>query len=261
LVDGPSVRATAQRAAADGHTLVAAGGDGTVSSVASVAIAKGLTFGIIPLGTLNHFARDAGIPTDVDAAVRVLAQGHTVALDVGAMNGRTFLNNASLGIYARSVRERREQWRSGHGKWTAFAIAVARAWLDYRPISVNLWIDGKGLVRRTPFVFIGNGEYQGEGIDVGRRSSLDAMCSGHLSIYVAPDTGRLGLLALSLRILTGMVTEDVTLESFTAERVVVETALRRPAAALDGELIPTSAPIEFVVVREALSLLIPGARP
>ncbi|HXT27824.1 MAG TPA: acylglycerol kinase family protein, partial [Vicinamibacterales bacterium] len=84
-VTGPEVRAAAERAAADGSTLVAAGGDGTVSTVASVAAAAGVTFGVVPLGTLNHFAKDAGIPLDVDEAAQAIAAGFTRALDIGAV--------------------------------------------------------------------------------------------------------------------------------------------------------------------------------
>jgi diacylglycerol kinase family enzyme len=102
-VDGSDVVAAAERAAAAGHILVAAGGDGTVSSIAAVAVNTASVFGVIPLGTLNHFARDAGIPTDVDRAIATVGAGHTRQLDVGDVNGVPFVNNTSLGLYPRLV--------------------------------------------------------------------------------------------------------------------------------------------------------------
>src|SRR5512145_345184 len=115
--------AAAERAAAEGFVLVAAGGDGTVSTVASVAVRTQSTFGVIPLGTLNHFARDAGIPLDPAKAAAVIAAEHTRELDVGQMNGSTFVNNVSLGLYPRLVWERQREQHRGRGKWTAFALA------------------------------------------------------------------------------------------------------------------------------------------
>jgi diacylglycerol kinase family enzyme len=257
LVNGGEIRAEAERAAARGHTLVAAGGDGTVSTIAAVAIAARRRFGVIPLGTLNHFARDAGIPSDIDAAVDVIVAGRAVPLDVGLVNGRPFLNNVSLGFYVRIVRERREEQRRGRRKWIGFAIGMARAWLDYRPITVRLTVDGADLIRRTPFVFVGNGPYEAEGLDIGRRCSIDALQNAELSIWIAPDAGRLELLRLSVRALAGRLASDIKFESFRAGRALVETALRHPTAALDGELVPMSGSIEFAVQKAALEALLP----
>jgi diacylglycerol kinase family enzyme len=259
IVGGAEIQGAAERAAASGHTLVAAGGDGTVSTIASVAIEHHRTFGVIPLGTLNHFARDAGIPADLDAAVDVLTSGRVVPLDAGTLNGRIFLNNASLGFYARIVRERSAEQRRGRRKWFGFAIGLARAWIDYEAMTVRLTVDGTNLVRRTPFVFIGNGEYEAEGLDTGQRCSADALQRGELSIYIAPECGRFELLGLSIRALTRTLTPHVKLESFRAAHVVVDTAMRHPAAALDGELVSTAATLECRVMPAVLQTLLPAA--
>src|SRR5258708_12993481 len=169
---GPEIKGAAEKAASAGDTLVAAGGDGTVSTVAAGAVTSGATFGVIPLGTLNHFARDAGIPADVDAAVATLAAGHAALLDTGELNGRTYVNNASFGFYARIVRERQLEQRRGHAKWIALAIGLARAWRRYHQMTVRLTVDGQALARRTPFVFVANGEYAGEGATLAPRPPL-----------------------------------------------------------------------------------------
>lgn len=239
LVDGSRIQGTAERAAADGQTLVAAGGDGTVSTVAAVAVKTGATFGVIPLGTLNHFAKDTGIPLDIDAAVAAIADGRAVPIDTGELNARTFVNNASIGFYARLVRERQLEQRRGHRKWIALAIGLARAWNDYRQITIRMTVDGKPLVRRTPFVFIGNGEYVDEGRALGRRTSLT---TGHLWIALAPECGRGEMLLLVLRAISGRLTPDVKLEEFRAVEVTIEPGTRTAGLAMDGELVPIAPP-------------------
>jgi diacylglycerol kinase family enzyme len=238
-VAGADIQKAAETAAAAGETLVAAGGDGTVSTVAAVAVKTGATFGVIPLGTLNHFAKDAQIPLEIDAAVAAIADGRSVALDTGSLNGRTFVNNASVGFYARFVRERHLEQRRGHGKWIAFAIGLARGWSDYRQVTVRMTVDGTPLVRRTPFVFIGNGEYVDEGAGLGRRTSL---ATGQLWIALAPECSRAEMLFLVMRALAGRVTPDVKLEEFRAIEVTIEPGTRAAGLAMDGELVPAAPP-------------------
>jgi diacylglycerol kinase family enzyme len=254
VVDGADIHKTAEQAAAAGHSLVAGGGDGTVGSVASVAVKSGSIFGVVPLGTLNHFAKDAGIPLEIDAAVDVIAAGQVAALDSGDLNGRTFVNNASLGFYARIVRERQIEQRKGHAKWIAFAIGLVRAWIRYRQIRVRMTVDGQPVDRRTPFIFIGNGQYKAEGLDLGRRVSIT---TGHLWICVAPECGRLEMMVLLLRALAGRLTPDVKLEEFVATEVTIQRAPRGIAVAADGELVSTSPPIRCHTHPGSLRTLVP----
>ena len=254
-VRGAEIHAAAERAAADGCTLVAAGGDGTVSSVASVAVRTHTTFGVIPLGTLNHFARDAGIPVNPTKAAAVVAAGHTRALDVGAMTGQTFVNNLSLGLYPRLGWEREREQHRGRRKWTAFAVALVRTWQRYPTLSVSLDVDGVPLQRRTPFVFIGNGEYQAEGLGLGKRS---AIADGKLSIYLAPGVGQFELLALPIRAIAGRLAADVKFEIFHAYEVDIESLHPTFAVALDGELkTNVRSPLHCTVLAHALRTLVP----
>jgi diacylglycerol kinase family enzyme len=254
-VTGDQLREAASRAAAAGHALVAAGGDGTVSTVAGVAAHAGRLFGVIPLGTLNHFARDAGIPPDIEAAVATLAAGAVRALDIGQIPGRVFVNNVSLGFYARIVRERQIEQRRGHAKWTSFAIGLGRAWINYRTITVRLTVDGVAMLRRTPFVFVGNGKYEAEGAELGARCALDV---GRLSIYLAPECGRFEMFALALRAMAGRLTPDVKLESFVASEVTIEARPGHALVAVDGELVPFAPPLTCAIRPGALRTLIPG---
>lgn len=254
-VTGPEIQDAAEEAAAAGDTLIAAGGDGTVSTVAGVAVTSGATFGVIPLGTLNHFAKDAGIPLEVDAAVNVLATGRPVPLDIGTLNERTFVNNASVGLYARVVQERELEERRGHRKWTSFAIALARVWRSVPQMTVRLTVDGQALVRRTPFVFVGNGDYVEGGLGLGRRASLTA---GHLSIYLAPECDRLDMLLLALRAVAGRTQAEVKLEEFRACEVTIEPRARDARIARDGELLRINPPFTCGIRRGTLLTLLPG---
>ena len=104
---GRDIRPAAERAVKEGTAgLVAAGGDGTVNTLAGVAVDAGVPLGVLPQGTLNHFAKDLGIPTDLDDALEVVLAGHTRRVDVGEVSGRIFVNNSSLGVYPRIVRLR-----------------------------------------------------------------------------------------------------------------------------------------------------------
>ena len=153
--------------------IVAAGGDGTVSSVAEAVLTEGKVFGVIPTGTMNHFARDLQIPLEVDAAIAVVAAGHVRALDVGSVNGQVFLNNASIGAYPRLVWARDRARLRGVPRSFAHPLAVVRTWLKLRTLAVRLCLDGQELIRRTPFVFVGNSEYEVEGTQLGRRRTDD----------------------------------------------------------------------------------------
>ncbi|MFL6468717.1 MAG: diacylglycerol/lipid kinase family protein, partial [Pyrinomonadaceae bacterium] len=90
----------------DADTIAAAGGDGTISGVATEAYRGGKKLGVIPMGTLNNFSKDLGIPQSVPEAIRVIAEGETTRIDIACANGRYFLNNSSIGLYPRIVKKR-----------------------------------------------------------------------------------------------------------------------------------------------------------
>src|SRR5882724_4713978 len=179
--------------------LVAGGGDGTVSSVASVVAGAGATLGVLPLGTLNHFAKDLKLPLDLEGAVRNLATGVEQMVDVAEVNGRTFINNSGLGLYPSMVTQRARRQRLGQRKWVAFFQASVATLRRFPFLEVRLAVDGEVLAMRTPFVFVGNNKYRMEGIDLGSRESLTG---AQLFIGVAQRRiGRWGLVRLAFRAL------------------------------------------------------------
>ncbi|MEN3339651.1 MAG: hypothetical protein V7647_3327 [Acidobacteriota bacterium] len=251
---GGDLAARARQAARRGDTLVAAGGDGTVGAVAAVAVETGLLFGVLPTGTLNHFAKDLRIPLDLAGAVRTIVAGRVRPVDVAEVNGRIFVNNSSLGIYPRMVWERDTEQRRGRRKATAFGIAMLRTWRSYRTIAGRMLVDGAPHVVCTPFIFIGNNEYVAEGFQLGARMSLDA---GRLSVFVAPECGRFEILGLPLRALVRRLDPEAHLARFSGVTVDVELARPRVSVALDGEVTILRSPLRYRSRPGALRMLVP----
>ena len=249
--------AAREAAAAGACAIVAGGGDGTVSAVASVVAGTNAALGVLPLGTLNHFAKDAGIPMDLEAAVATVLAGHIKAVDTGEVNGRTFLNNASIGIYPDIVVERERLRQLGRWKWTALAIATLRILRRYRRLVVRV-AAGDGVEHaRTAFVFVGNNEYQVDGLSLGARTRLDG---GRLFAYLAPRVHTRELPTLLALALAGRARERQALESIEATALHVATpGLRRLRVALDGEVIVMRAPLQFRVRPGALRVIAPQA--
>src|SRR5206468_9364651 len=124
LIDGGDceVRCRAIAERGDG-LLIVGGGDGTISAAASALVGTETRLGILPLGTLNHFARDLDIPTDLDEAARLIASGKERRVDVAEMNGRIFINNSAIGLYPQMVVDRDlQQRRLGRSKRLAMIV-------------------------------------------------------------------------------------------------------------------------------------------
>ena len=240
-------------------TIVVGGGDGTLNAAAGLLIGSGIALGVLPLGTFNHFAKDLHVPLDLGSAVTTIAEGYCAQVDVGAVNDRFFLNNASLGIYPQLVETRHlEQQRLGHGKRPAFVWAALAVLRRYPFVEVLLNIDGKSLARRTPFVFVGNNRYEMEGFRIGERVRLD---SGELSLYVANRTGRLGLLRLALRALLHRLNQAADFDMVHAKHIEVQTRRERVHIATDGEILVMQTPLRFRVVPGALKVIVPRPEP
>ncbi len=247
---------TKKAIADDRDPIVAGGGDGTINAVASLLVETDRRLGVLPLGTLNHFAKDLGIPTTLEESARVLLDGNVAQVDVGEVNETIFLNNSSLGLYPRIVRQReKQQERLGRGKWPAFVWAALSVLRRYPFMDVRLHMNGEELKRRTPFVFIGNNEYRMEGFDIDKRERLDA---GMLSLYVAHRTGRWGLIRLAWRALWGRLREEVDFDALTAKEITIETKRKRLQVATDGEVNVMETPLRYRIRARALRVIVPA---
>jgi diacylglycerol kinase family enzyme len=253
---GSEVGDLARRSVAEGARLVVAGGgDGTVNAVASVLVGGDVVLGILPLGTLNHFAKDLEIPLDIGAATRNTLQGRVISVDVGDVNGRIFLNNSSLGVYPQIVRYREAERSKGHNKWLAFVRAVVAVMRRHSLFHVRLRIDRNNEISRaTAFVFVGNNEYEKTGLRIGARKRVDA---GHLWICLPRRGGRTDLVRLALRALFGWFQES-DLHALHAKEAVVQTRKHRPSVATDGEVNHMEAPLQYRIRPRALRVIVPA---
>ena len=231
--------------------VVAAGGDGTINSVATVLAGSDVALGVLPLGTLNHFARDLKIPLQLGPAIDLIAKGHARSVDVGEVNGHIFLNNSSLGTYPRVVEERDAQ-QNWFGKRLALILAGLKVVFRRPLVHVRLQFEKRTTVRTTPFLFIGNNVYNLKLFSEELRSNLDG---GHLCVFSARCGGVWCLLRLGLRALAGRLQNSREFEQWCVERVSVDTHKRRARVALDGEVVRLDCPLEFRVRRGALKVL------
>jgi diacylglycerol kinase family enzyme len=174
---------------------------------------------VIPSGTLNHFARDAGIPVDLNQAVAILARHRIGYVDVGVVNDQIFINNASIGGYPQMVQERVRLERLGRRRRFASIAAVARTWWQLRSLTARLSVDGTEIIRHSPFIVVGNGSYVVSGLD-----TLEA---------------------------------EEQFEVFRAFTITVDVSPPRLRVAIDGEVIVLATPLRFSIRSNALRVLMP----
>lgn len=249
-----AAKAAASRSDVDG--IVAAGGDGTLGTVAEALAGSRKPMGVLPLGTRNNFARDLGVPLSLARAVAVVAAREIREVDVGEVNGRVFLNNSSIGLYPRIVEVRSgHRWRRRAGKMLALARATLRVTRKVPRMRVLLASGAKRLTRTTPFVFVGNNDYAFGGFSA-RRPRLDA---GQLALYLTDRTTRLGLLKLAFRAIRGTLGKRVgrELETVCLEEVWVDPGKRIVRVSTDGEVRRLVAPLHYRIRKRALPVFAP----
>jgi diacylglycerol kinase family enzyme len=229
-------------AAADIDAVCVAGGDGTVNAAASVMAGSDKPLGVVPLGTLNHFARDLGLPADLEGALAAIAAGHWRDVDVGEVNGRVFVNNCSMGLYPEAVRGREERRDRGAPKWPAMMQAMRDALASLPLLRLTLRTDDRTMRVATPLLMVGNNRYQTDLLRLGQRESLD---EGLLWVYLTKSTGARGVLKLGLRALAGRLEQTRDFESLCTTSLQVDDRRlrRRLPVAVDGELAELTPPL------------------
>jgi diacylglycerol kinase family enzyme len=254
--NGADVGAEARRAVESGaEMVVGGGGDGTLSAIASVVAGTETSLGILPLGTLNHFAKDLGIPLDMDGAVATLTSGRIAEVDVGEVNGALFLNNSGLGLYPVIVQLRELKQSMGIAKWPAALWATIKAFSRYERLSIRVLIDGKELNRRTPVVFVGNNEYSPEGLQSPTRNRLD---DGLLSVYIPHAHGRLGLIWFSIRSLFVKPRPNEDFDAFLTPECWIESRHHKLKISLDGEVTALRPPLHYQTRPHLLRVMVPS---
>jgi diacylglycerol kinase family enzyme len=235
--------------------IVVGGGDGSIRTVASVLAGTGIPLGIIPLGTLNHFAKDLGLPSGIDELVKIIMAGHTRDVDVGEVNGEIFINNSSIGIYPALVFEReRRQRKAGLPKWTAMALAAWRVLrnmpLRRLAICADDWVEPV----RSPCVFVGNNVYYLSGPALGKRERLDG---GQLYLCFTKAQDPLSLFWLACRSILGRIDQDHALRVHSVPAVEIRSRASRLLVALDGEVRKIRSPLRYNSRPGALRVIVP----
>jgi len=247
---GAAVQAGAKR-------IVVAGGDGTIATAAGAVAKKATELAILPAGTLNHFAKDHGIPEDLAAAAEV-AKGATIEkADVGYVGDSIFLNTSSIGAYVTFVRTR-ERFEKSLGYKIASFVALLRMFTSLRTFSVELEVEGEKRSYRTPMVFIGAGERELKLPTLGNRKE-----GGRRGLHVMIVQGRkpARLFAIALAAIARGTKEAGRMPHF--DEFIVDSCrieLTRPSATIgiDGELKGMPSPLDYRIERDAINLVVPA---
>jgi diacylglycerol kinase family enzyme len=266
FVPGDQVDATAREATRPGadapDAVIAGGGDGTIRCVASHLAGgpagRSMPLGVLPLGTLNHFARDLGIPLELPDAIRLIAEGEARALDLGEVNGEIFVNNSVLGFYPPVVQQRdREREELDRNKWLATLTAALKV-LPRNPL-LRLRIRAEGpegidVQRHTRFLFVGNNEYE---MNAFTYSAVSREPSGNLHLYVARTRGRLGMIGLMLLGLVRDLKMTEYVDCWALPELTIETRERSIPVYLDGEVIVLESPLRYRIRPRSLQVIAP----
>lgn len=237
--------------------VVACGGDGTLNAVAQRVLPLQLPFGVIPQGTFNYFARVHGISQDAEAAARALLSAVPTPVQVGLVNDRVFLVNASLGLYPELLEER-EQMKSqlGRTRMIAFVSALRTLLRERRQLRLRIEREGANQALRTPTLFIGNNRLQ---LDRLGFTEADALDRGQLAAIWVRPIGSWAMMGLALRGALGRLGEAENVESFAIRRITVwPHRQHRIKVATDGEIHQLRAPLEFRVSPQPLLLMVPS---
>jgi diacylglycerol kinase family enzyme len=240
--------------ASGARTVVVGGGDGTVRTAAQVLAGTEASLGILALGTLNHCARDLGIPADLEASARIVAEGHVHPIDVGDLDGEVFVNNSSLGLYPYMVRARQRQERLFKiGRFWALMRACWTAFWRYPVLELDVRRPA-GLGRIvSPVVFVGNGEYS-LGPHVGTRKSLD---DGVLFLCMLESMGRWRMLWLAVRSLFVAVPKEKQMHCVFVEEVSIGLSKGSAWVSLDGEVRKARGRLLYGIRPKALRVIVP----
>jgi diacylglycerol kinase family enzyme len=264
LVDDPArlpemTRQAVDAAVRDNGAVVVAGGDGTINTVAQAVLPTGRPFGIVPQGTFNYSPRAHGIPLDTTAAAKALLNARLKPVQVGLVNERVFLVNASLGLYPELLEDREEIKRELGRKRSVAVWAGLRTLLrEHRLLLIEVEHDSGREVIQTPSIFVGNNPLQLE--QVGLAEAADVQRRKLAAVIVKP-VGRFKLIGLALRGMLGQLGEAESVLNFAFRSMTVRplrgSARRGMKVAVDGEVFWTRPPLQFSVAPKPLMLMVP----
>jgi diacylglycerol kinase family enzyme len=249
------VEAAARAAESNYDIVIAGGGDGTVNAVAGELVRTEKHLGVLPLGTFNYFAREMEVPTELEAAFRTCFEGETRSVTVGEVNGRIFLNNASIGLYPVILAAREQTYRRwGRAKFLAYwsmLTALLRLRVDMK---LTITSDGDRRIVSTPLLFVARNATQ---LEEFRVPGVRCVSEDGFSVYALRSLGKLGLLRVAWRTLAGKLEQHYDFEMVCTNALRVESRRMLRTVAFDGERVKMLAPLEFRVRKLALGIRVP----
>lgn len=249
----------AQLAAAQAGVLVAVGGDGTVNCAAQAALRNGCPLGVVAQGTFNLFAREHGLPQELEQGVRALLDGAVEPVQVGLVNERVFLANAAVGLYPKLLedRENAKQQLGRRRRWVAVAAGLVSL-LDWRwQMTLDAELDGHFTRLRTPSLFVCNNRTQLRRVGIGDEVT-GQVGLGRMAALVAHPLGTWGKLKLLLRAVFGRLGDARELDCLSLRSLDVSArSARKLKVATDGEVQWMQLPLRFAVSPRPLLLLLP----
>ena len=257
LIDGGDCEVRSRAVAERGDPLlIVGGGDGTISAAASALVGTTTKLGMLPLGTLNHFARDLGLPVELGEAAKLIAKGTERRVDVAEMNGRIFINNSAIGLYPLMVVDRDAQRkRLGRSKRLAMVVASLRTLARFNHYRLTLTINEESKSRvDTPLLFVGNNDYR---VDLGAPGERESLDDGELCVLVMRKKTRRGMIAAAIRALLNRAREDDMVRIDGVERLRVASKRSKLAVSLDGEVVRADPPLDYGIRKKALRVVAP----
>lgn len=253
---GSDIGRAAKAAVLEGSDVVAAlGGDGTQSAVAGALAGTGAVMAVLPGGTFNYFARELGVET-MDAAVEALLRGKVATRDLGSVNGRVFINNASFGLYPRILESREDIYRRwGRSRIAAYWSVLVGLRNLRRPMHLSVTVGDETRDFHTPLAFVARSAYQLESLGL---EGAEAVRDGHFALFLAKGTSRLALIGASLRLAFGKMARGSDFDLVVSDSLLIETARPRRSVALDGEQERMTAPFRLQVLSGALRVIVPA---
>lgn len=256
LIDGGDCEVRARAVTERGDALlVVGGGDGTVGAAASALAGTETALAILPLGTLNHFARDLGIPLDLAEATKLIAAATQRVVDLAEMNDRIFINNSAIGLYPLMVINRElQQKRLGRSKRLAMLVASVRTLARFDHQRLTLTVNDQKARIDTPLLFVGNNDYR---LDLGAPGRRESIEDGRLSVMVMRKKTRRGFLAATARALFNRTRPDDMVRLDGVERLRVDSHRSHLVVSLDGEVARVVPPLDYRIRKKALRVVAP----
>jgi diacylglycerol kinase (ATP) len=235
--------------------VIVAGGDGTLNSAVDGLVASRLPFGVLPLGTANDLARTLQLPTDLNEACRIIAEGYTRSIDVGCVNGKHFLNVASIGLSVEITRRLTKEIKRAWGVF-AYLIVAFQAVYQTRLFHAEIRSDGETFRVKTVQIAVGNGRHYGGGLTVAEDAEID---DRRLDLYSLELTHFWQLATLFWRLKKGTLSGSKYARTLRGKSFEIVT--RRPYRInTDGEL-TTHTPATFTIVPGALQVFVAAPQP